>query len=33
MMAYYKAPGERPVYQLAAAPVAAPKGGAKSSVR
>jgi predicted Zn-dependent protease len=33
MMAYYKAPGERPVYQLAAAPVAAPKGGAKSTVR
>ena len=32
MMGYYQAPGERPVYRIAAAPAAA-KAGAKASVR
>jgi hypothetical protein len=33
MMAYYQAPGERPVYKLAAAPPAAAKGAAKPALR
>lgn len=33
MMAYYQAPGARPVYKLAAAPPAAAKGAAKPALR